>query len=655
MQRIVFILSFSITSLVVFAQENLRSVEVIGVNEDSKRYRESPRQIIVIERADIESSGAQSITEILEYAIGVDVRQRGPMDAQTDISMRGGTFDQTLILIDGVRANDPQTGHHNMNLPIHYRQIERIEIIPGGASRLLGQGAMTGAINIITKKDPGNRSSLESFFGQNGLFGGRVYHQFGEEHYGFAINAQHLQHMGHVDNTDFTSSTVNLSGYHRSNKHEINALVGLTSRSFGAQNFYSFAFPEQFEAIRGLQGHVNYRRDIDSNTVFETRAYVRQHHDRFELFREGIGHYQFQNGLFISDTDTAPSWYGDHNYHRSRVAGVETSLRKTIAQYHTFSVGIDYRYESILSNALGEPIDNEIAVRNHPRGTYTRFADRHNLAAHAEYRFSFKKFALQGGALFNENSDFGSAIMPGAEMSFAFSKNNMIFAGYNRGFRIPTYTDLYYAVGGAQGSIDLQPEYSDQVELGYRQLGKQYAFNTAAFYREGRDLIDWVRFPGDDIVYATNIQELNIYGIETDFRWRFGTSQPMERLMLSYSYQNSRDEAFAFQSVYALDFLRNKLNIGLQGLLFGNLRYNARVSWQDRRGEFSNIDGELQTYPHIWMSALRLSYERGKASATTIDYYVEASNLFNQQPVFDRGGIVLPGLWVRGGLIVSFE
>ncbi|MCH8545258.1 MAG: TonB-dependent receptor [Cryomorphaceae bacterium] len=655
MKHLLCSIAITLVGTSVLAQENLRSVEVIGVDENNKHYRESPRQVIVIERADIESSGAQSITEILEYAIGVDVRQRGPMDAQTDISMRGGTFDQTLILIDGVRANDPQTGHHNMNLPIHYRQIERIEIIPGGASRLLGQGAMTGAINIITKKDPGNRGSLESFFGQNGLFGGRIYQQFGGENYGFAVNAQHIQHTGFMNNTDFTSSTINLTGYQKGSNHELNALVGLTSRAFGAQNFYSFAFPEQFEAIRGLQAHVNFRRNIDKNTVFEARAYARQHHDRFELFREGIGHYQFQNGLFISDTDTAPSWYGDHNYHRSRVAGAETTLRKTFAKYHTVSVGVDYRYESILSNALGEPMEDEISVRHHPRGAYTRFADRHNLAAHTEYRFSMHRFTFQGGVLFNENTDFGSAIMPGAEMSYAFSKNNMIFGGYNRGFRMPTYTDLYYAVGGAQGSIDLQPEYSDQVEVGYRHLGKKYTINSAVFYREGRDLIDWVRFPGDDIVYATNIQALNIYGIETDFRWRFGTAQPVEQMLISYSYQDSPEEDFAFESVYALDFLRNKLNIGLQGLLFGDLRYNARVSWQDRRGEFSNINGELQSYPHIWMSALRLSYERGKGSSTAIDYYVEASNLFNQQPVFDRGGIVLPGLWVRGGVIVSFE
>jgi iron complex outermembrane receptor protein len=632
----------------VYAQENLRPVEVRGTTDAEERHQKSTRHVIVIDRAEIESSAAQSITEILEYAVGVDVRQRGPFDAQTDVSMRGGTFDQTLILIDGVRVNDPQTGHHNMNLPIHHTQIERIEIIPGGASRSLGPGAMTGAINIITKKDGENRGSVEAFYGQNNLFGGRFNQQFGNEHFGIGVNGQHLQHDGFMHNTDFQSSTINVTGFYQKNGHHLNALMGATNRAFGAQNFYSFNFPEQFEAIRGLQAHINYAYDVSDNISFEARAYARQHHDRFELYREAPGFYQYSNGLFINNGDTAAAWYQDHNYHRSRTAGAETRMQMDLGKMQTIVLGLDYRYEGVLSSALGEPLDNPIEVSNHQRGMYTRFADRHNMAGYGEYTLKGKRASLQAGVLFNHNTDFGNAWMPGAEVSYRLNDNALLFGGVNRAFRLPTYTDLYYSVGGAQGSIDLQPEYSDQFEMGFRRFTAKNRFSAAVFYRQGRDLIDWVRFPGDDIVYAENINTLDIYGLEVSQQFVFGVKQPLERLLLSYSWQESPQDDFEFQSTYALDFLRNKLNLGLQGQI-SQFRYNARVTWQDRRGSFADAAGVEQLYPHIWMASLRVSM-----AIKTAEVYAEGSNLFNQQPVYDRGGIQLPGLWVRGGVIIAF-
>lgn len=644
---VLFVLVFHV-SLPILAQENLRPVEVSGVSDDEKRLRNATRNVIVIDRAEIESSGAQSITEILEYAVGVDVRQRGPFDAQTDVSMRGGTFDQTLILIDGVRVNDPQTGHHNMNLPIHHTQIERIEIIPGGASRSLGAGAMTGAINIITKKDGGNSGSAEAFYGQNNLFGGRFNYQFGNEDAGVGINGQFMQHDGFVHNTDFQSSTVNVTGFYQKDGHRLNGMLGLTSRAFGAQNFYSFDFPEQFEAIRGINGHFNYARQVSGKVSVDARAYVRQHHDRFELYREAPGFYQFNNGLFINNKDTAQSWYQEHNFHRSRTAGLESRMEAKIDDMQTLTLGVDYRYEAVLSNALGDSIDNPVAVHSHQRGSYTRFADRHNVAGYGEYTLKGKRASLQAGMLFNHNSEFGNAWMPGAEVSFAPTGNSFIFAGINRAFRLPTYTDLYYSVGGAQGSIDLKPEYSDQLELGFRRMSQQYKLNGALFYRQGRDLIDWVRFPGDNIVYAENIQTLNVFGVELAQQVVFGSEKPIERIMLSYSWQESPQDNFAFESVYALDFMRHKLNMGVQGKA-GMLRYNARLTWQDRRGTYEDASGNVQAYPHIWMTSLRMSM-----AFKSVDVYVEGSNLFNQRPVYDRGGIVLPGLWIRSGVIIAF-
>ncbi|MDZ7605551.1 MAG: TonB-dependent receptor plug domain-containing protein, partial [Cyclobacteriaceae bacterium] len=114
-----------------------------------------------IERKEIESSPAQSVQDLLEYVAGVDVRQRGAEGVQADVSIRGGTFDQTLILLNGINITDPQTGHHNLNIPVSLSQIERIEILEGPAARVYGPNAFSGAINIVTRQSGSNSVDLQ--------------------------------------------------------------------------------------------------------------------------------------------------------------------------------------------------------------------------------------------------------------------------------------------------------------------------------------------------------------------------------------------------------------------------------------------------------------------------------------------------------------
>ena len=112
------------------------------------------RSVQVIPRRDIELSPAHDIGSLLQYVGGVDLRRRGSLGAQADIGIRGGTFDQTLILLNGINMTDPQTGHHNLNLPVDLHSIERIEILRGPAARVFGPNAFSGAVNIITR-EPG--------------------------------------------------------------------------------------------------------------------------------------------------------------------------------------------------------------------------------------------------------------------------------------------------------------------------------------------------------------------------------------------------------------------------------------------------------------------------------------------------------------------
>ena len=92
-------------------------------------FSEESRSIAIISQREIQAQNALSINELLQTVSGLDLRQRGANGVQADLSIRGGTFEQSLVLIDGVRMTDPQTGHHLMSLPLHLQDIERIEII----------------------------------------------------------------------------------------------------------------------------------------------------------------------------------------------------------------------------------------------------------------------------------------------------------------------------------------------------------------------------------------------------------------------------------------------------------------------------------------------------------------------------------------------
>ena len=139
----------------------LDQVEIISSPRIEIKSLQNSISVISISKEEIQNSTATNISELLQQIAGVDVRRRGVEGMQADLYIRGGSFDQTLLLIDGIKVEDPQTGHHTMNMTLPLEVIERIEITKGSAGRIYGQNAFTGAVNIITKKNIKNNLSVE--------------------------------------------------------------------------------------------------------------------------------------------------------------------------------------------------------------------------------------------------------------------------------------------------------------------------------------------------------------------------------------------------------------------------------------------------------------------------------------------------------------
>jgi iron complex outermembrane receptor protein len=202
-----FVLTYTLFSQEIAKQEQLDEI-VINSSRIDLPFKENSRTITIITAIDIKNSAATNIADLLQQFVGVDVRRRGPGGSQADLQIRGGNFDQTLLLIDGIKMDDSQTGHHTLNAALPLEVIERIEIIKGPAARIFGQNAFTGAINIVTKNKLSNNVSINGESGSFGQFNGSI--TMGSE----LNNSSHIIHTGKVSsdgyriNSDYNNTNI---------------------------------------------------------------------------------------------------------------------------------------------------------------------------------------------------------------------------------------------------------------------------------------------------------------------------------------------------------------------------------------------------------------------------------------------------------------
>ena len=658
----------------------LNEVEV-STSAAGDTYANAARTVTVLTSKEIQELPVNTINEVLEYVAGLDVRQRGPLDVQSDIGVRGGTFDQALVLVNGIRMNNMQTGHHNMNLPIPIAMIERIEILHGGASRVHGVGAMTGVINIILKKaqtklNGGYRMAAGSFGLQHhGLNAGMKVGKWGAQ-----IGIQRDQSSGYVSNTDFESDRfmislerdLNLFGF----QGGLSLLYAENQKAFGAADYYTSTFPDQFEAtttqlfgasVKLKRNRWNYA--LDANYVGGT--------DRFELFREtpGQGGFDARNVAYqfdLSSTrfirtateDTAGSWYTQHNHHRTNAYTINERATYEWNPLHTTTAGINLRYDNIRSNALGNVgVVDQTPIPGWP-GSYTRYQDQLNISYFLEHRYTSGGWRVTGGLMLNQRrlgeENFVSAWSPGVDVAYKLGKVTTAYASADQSVRYPTYTDLYYARGNAFGSIDLAHESALNLEAGLRRgVDKNIRYNAAIFHRRSSNLIDWVTYPGNDTAYAQNITSLNLTGLEANFGYYASKRKDFVRSVVgSVILMNGATPEVDYSSLYALDYLAAKANVTVNNRLGKGLYLKWALTAQDRVGTYRDASsGEEVNYAPFLIADAKL-YWAPLAGITRrqipFQAFVNINNALDAN-YFDRGNVVQPGRWISTGFEIKFR
>jgi len=611
---------------------NLDEIEV-SAQRAPVTYSQAARIISVIEREQIEAAPVSSIQDLLEYALGVDVRQRGTYGVQADVSVRGGSFDQTLILLNGINISDPQTGHHNLNVPVSLKSIKRIEILNGPSARVYGPNAFSGAINIVTEPDDAEALRMDVAFGDHGLRDLNASTNVKTGKLTSFIAASNMASNGYIANTDFDTYNIFYQGRLKTEPGTLDFQAGYTDKGFGANSFYTPAYPNQYEATKTTFASV--KMETGKTLHFTPAAYWRRHQDRFELFR-----------------DNPAPWYSGHNYHMTDVFGLnlnswfQSGLGKT-------AFGAEFRSENILSNVLGEDLDDPIKVPGESGQYFDKSHSRTIISYFAEHTFYVGNLTTSLGAMANWISDLNNEwnVYPGVDLSYKFSDQLKAFGSFNKSLRMPTFTDLYYAGPSNEGNPDLKPERSTTYEAGLKYRISGLNVEAAWYHRIGKDMIDWVRLTDDVKWHTANLTEIKSDGIELNADLNFttiaGPSFFIKHFGMNYAWNSLDKGSSNYLSNYVLDNLKHKLVFSLDHVIWRNIYAGWKVRFQDRNGSYAKYEnteyvGE-QEYKPFWLTDLKVYYKN-----RSMQVYCSVSNLFNQSYV-DLGNVAQPGRWISAG------
>ena len=570
------------------------------------------RNIYVINKAEINKLPARTIQDVLQYASGIDLRQRGAFGTQADVSMDGGSFEQTLILLNGVKIMDHQTAHNALNLPLPLEAIDRIEVVRGPAARVYGNNSLTGVINIVTKQPKKSGIYANTYFGTNfekdkedtgdtftnrGVqIGGTIAkgkhqhqlfasHDFGNGYrYNTAYENNKLYYQGNVQFNDF---------------NRLIATYGYVKNGFGANGFYA------------APGDKNSKELVETTLVSLQSKH--QISDRFSLAPRVSYRYNFDDYRYFKNDLTK----GRSKHYSNSISGdINSTYRLNKGQ---IGVGVEYRNDQISSTS----------IKNHTRD---------NVGFYAEYKTDITpKLNVNIGTYVNYNSQYGWQAFPGIDASYSVNSNFKFVANAGSSQRIPSFTDLYLDQRpGNIGNANIESEKAFQTEVGFKYNKRNLSFNAYYFYRSITDFIDWVRLTTNEPWQAQNFGDLKTNGFNTKASYLANlNSNQSIKISLSYAYLDPKFENVdnQYKSKYKIESLKHQVintidyQIGKTSITVAN-RYNTR-----------------QSYKSYWITDACINH----TFKNNLGIYFDAQNIF-KTTYNEAGAIPLHSRWLSLGI-----
>ncbi len=534
---------------------------------------------------------------------GIDVRRRGVEGVQADINIRGANFEQNSVLVDGVKINDPQTGHFTMDLPLTAMDAGRIEILKGPASALYGPNSFGGTINIITKRPSGRNLAVMA---EGGSFdyvsaGASLEYPLGPINNRFSFEGRHSS--GYMNDTAFDIFAFTDKASVDTFLGVYDLMFGYQKKDFGASNFYSNLYPDEEEHTDTRFFNITGEAEAGDLKV-APKLFLRRHRDKFML------------------DQNRPGWQTNYSTN------------------YTYGGEINFVFENeILDAAYGAEVAQDTIdstnMQTHSRtrdGVYIEISP--HLHERLDLKFSFRE---------DYSTDFGWEYAPLVNGSIEIFKGLNIRGAIGRAYRVPTFTDLYYNDVANRGNPNLRPETCWSYEAGLDISASFIDSGLTFFHRDSSDTIDWIRLNSRSPWRAANIGSADANGVEAYLSIsprRLFKDLPCERAFLDYTAVDTYAK-HDYLSKYALDYLKQEITFGFEWHILG-FRNNWVLNYKKRVGQVGYAVCDMKLVKDIFKKGL-LQFEG----------FIEISNL-TDTGYSEQSGVMMPGRWIKSGARLEF-
>ena len=626
----------------VAAQEIALDPVTVTSSLTEKRASETGRNIAVIKGEYFQNLPVHSIDDLLRYVPGLEIQARGPMGSQSDIVLRGGTFQQVLVVLDGLRLNDPNTGHFNSYIPIAPSEIERIEVLKGASSSIYGSEAVGGVVHVISKAFAARLQSGDQEAGSAnktalnlGLTGG----EFGLKNVnagGFVQKNKLAVSAGLVSNNADGVQQRGTHGYFHNNTASFSANYAVSKewnvavrssydhRDFAAQNFYTTSIADTAnEQVKTSwnQLKIGYKKGKSAFSVDGGYKYVK---DKY-LF----------NTRSIQNSSKSQLWQG------------LLTWQQTFTEKTTLVTGLNYQHKIISSNDRGDHSIDQLApfvLLSQRIGSYLivspsiRFDWRERIGTEAvpQVNVSFKKDKLQIR---------GSAGKTIRDADFTERYNN-----YNK----PIVT-----TGNKIGSPGLKAERSFSYEAGVDLFLRDFKLSGTFFQRLQKDLIDYTNTPyaqmprqenltpAGTYALAKNIASVNTTGFEIDVQYTRIIANDQKLWLTAGLTQLNSESSDITPTFYISSHAKLLTNFSV---LYQNSGFSLSVNglYKSRAmQEATSLQAVVSKEYFIMNTKIEYAFFR-----KTMAVFIQADNLLNKK-YSDLLGSPMPGRWLMAGIRYS--
>jgi iron complex outermembrane receptor protein len=543
------------------------------------------RTMTVITREQLDSLPVHTVADALRLAASVDVRARGERGVQSDFAVRGANFGQMLVLIDGVRLNDAQSGHHNGDIPVPLESVERIEVLHGPGSSLFGADAFGGTVNVITRA----ARAAPSVLLQGGSFGFAA----GSGQVGFERGALTQTFAGSTDRSsgfmydrEFTTT---IARSHTRLGADSGVSVSFQRKAFGANNFYGGNAPSREWTNQTLVA-ADHRFGAAAGWRFGAHASYRTHGDRFVFNRERPE---------LSD-----------NRHRTHAALATLTASTRVRDRASVTIGAEGGNDWIRSTNLG---DHAVS----------------RLSGFAEWRQELGPRTQVDAALrVDRYSEFGVSWNPSAGVGWWLTPSLRLRGSAGRAFRVPTFTERYYSDPANLARAEVGPETAWSGEGGADLfLGNRWTLQATVFGRADSDVIDWLRPTVAERWRTFNIRDVNTVGLEIGVRRTFSAGAFLQAQYTGLDLDASPVDQL---SKYVLDYAPQSFTAAASVPIPGGFQVAPRLEYRLRR----RSSGETDYLLFDARIARRLNQ--------VFEVFVEGTNLFDVS-YQEVAGVRMPG------------